>query len=113
MYIKLSTACGALALVAALDVSSPGYAQSSSAPPSVIVRYGDLDLSSPAGVRSLYERIQHAAWRVCLRSDPNARGIESMKCRQAAVGAAVGKVNRPALTALHAGKNPGEVTARR
>jgi UrcA family protein len=108
MNIKFSPAWGALSL---LFLCSPGYAQSSSAPPSRIVRYGDLDLSSPAAVRVLYKRIQHAAWRVCLESDPSASGIESMKCRRAAVDAAVDKVNKAALTALHTGKKPSDMAA--
>jgi UrcA family protein len=113
MNTHFSTVCGLLALVVTLGLSSPGYAQSSSAPPSRIVRYGDLDLSSPAAVRTLYERIRHAAWRVCLEADSNASGIENVKCRQATVDAAVDKVNRSALTALHLGKKPSDLTVRR
>jgi UrcA family protein len=113
MNTKLNTAFRAVALVGTLGLFSSGYAQSSSAAPSTVVRFADLDLSSPAGVRALYGRIQNAAWHVCLQNESTASGIENVRCRQSAVDAAVGKVNRPALTALNAGKKPSDMTARR
>jgi UrcA family protein len=113
MNTNLNTPFRALSLLAAIGLSAPGLAQSTStAPaPTSIVRYHDLDLSSAAGIRTLYGRIQNAAWRVCLEISPT--GIENVKCRQTLVDIAVGEVNRPALTALHTGNKSREVAANR
>jgi UrcA family protein len=118
MNTKLNTTFSAVTLVATLAFGSPANAQSPSAAtaPSSIVRYGDLDLSTSAGIRTLYGRIQDAAWRVCQQIEPpqnGPSGIENVKCRQTLVDVAVGEVNKPALTALHTGKKPSGVTASR
>jgi UrcA family protein len=79
------------------------------------VRYSDLDLSTPVGVRTLYKRIDNAAWKVCRQMFPVANGpsgIANSNCRAALVDAAVKDVNRPTLTALHTKRNDA-VTARR
>jgi UrcA family protein len=78
---------------------------------SVTVSYSDLDLSSPAGAKTLYRRIQGAAEQVC--GHPGADVIEQAiwrSCYRSAIGNAVRKVNDPLLTAVHAGK-PAPVTA--
>jgi UrcA family protein len=117
MNFKLNTKIGAFALTAAFGLTAPGFGQSPNPPaPSSIVRYNDLDLSTAAGIHTLYGRIQNAAWRVCEQMMPDHNGpsgIESVKCRDALVDAAVAQVNRPALTALHTGKPPVELGARR
>ncbi|MGH8284241.1 MAG: UrcA family protein [Steroidobacteraceae bacterium] len=68
------------------------------------VRYGDLDLSSPAGAKALYRRIQTAARGVC---PARGRGVVSIErwaaCYEKAVSDAVASVNHEALTALHRG----------
>lgn len=35
-----------------------------------IVSYGDLDLSNPAGITALDNRIASAVWKVCGKADP-------------------------------------------
>jgi UrcA family protein len=116
MNTKLSTALIATTLLASLALCGPARAQTptgdAKSAPSEVVRYSDLDLSSPAGIRTLYGRIQNAAWRVCLLMVP-APGIESGKCRQTLIDVAVGEVNKPALTALHTRKNSVDLSARR
>jgi UrcA family protein len=79
------------------------------------VRYSDLDLSTPVGVRTLYKRIDNAAWKVCRQMFPATNGpsgIANSKCRSTLVDAAVKDANRPTLTALHMKRNVA-VTARR
>jgi UrcA family protein len=118
MATKLTTTFSIFALLVALGYGAPGVAQSSKTPsaPSSIVRYHDLDLSEPASVHTLYMRIQNAAWLVCRQVVPPNNGpsdIENLKCRRSLVDAAVAEVDRPALTALHAGKKPADRTASR
>jgi UrcA family protein len=114
MNRKLNTTFCA-ALVAAFTLGAPAFAQ----PPSEVaktVRYSDLDLSTPAGIRTLYDRIQGAAWRVCQELVPaqnGPSGIENAKCRHTLVDDAVAEVNKPALTGLHLGRSSENRTARR
>jgi UrcA family protein len=91
----------ALTVLAALGIGAPCFAASQSEP-SVVVNYADLDLSTTEGARALYQRIQHAAWRVCLLIDATS-GIENVRCRQYLRDTAVADVNAPALTALNGG----------
>jgi UrcA family protein len=115
MNVKTKITLCALASFVTLGTSVPGFAYSpnDAGTASAVVRYHDLDLSSSAGIRTLYGRIQNAAWRVCLQVVPSWNGIENTKCRQTAVDEAVAKVNKPALTAMHEGKKPSEKTASR
>jgi UrcA family protein len=108
MNRKWNTTMSAFLLSATFGLSAPGFGQSPNSPvPSSIVRYGDLDLSTAAGIHTLYDRIQNAAWHVCeqmmLDHSPTSE-IESVKCRKSLVTSTVANVNRPALTALHTGK---------
>jgi len=70
---------------------------------SVTVSYADLDLSKPAGVQMLYQRIKAAAHKVC--SPLEDRQLQRMQqwrdCYETAVANAVTTINRPTLTALH------------
>jgi UrcA family protein len=119
MISKLNTAVAATTLLVSALLSAPVYAQAprgESAIPNQVVRYSDLDLSTAAGVRTLYQRIQNAAFSVCHDMVPATNGptgIENSKCRQSLVEAAVGQVNNPALTALHSGKPKSDLTASR
>lgn len=94
-------------LAACLLAGSLGVAQAAAPTdglPQVAVSYGDLDLSTSEGVRELYHRIANAAELVC--PYPNARALAEVEinhsCREAAISAAVGKVNSPQLVALRA-----------
>jgi UrcA family protein len=84
-------------------------------PPSQVVRFSDLNLSTPVGIRTLYTRIANAAWSVCSDLIPRGNGPSAIKndeCRRVLVDIAVSEVNRPELTALHAGKDV-QATVRR
>jgi UrcA family protein len=55
-------------------------------PRSIKVHFGDLDLTTPAGVKRFDERIAVAVRNVCLPTERRAAGARSqeMECRQAA-----------------------------
>ena len=71
---------------------------------SISVRYADLDLSRPADVKTLYQRIRHAADRACGERELTGSHtvIPSWKhCVTDAVDNAVIQLDRPALSAYH------------
>ena len=72
-----------------------------------VVRFGDLNLETEAGVKKLYVRLQVAAKDVCNVHTSWAglqqKSIED-RCVSAAIGAAIVKINRTHLTAYHRAK---------
>jgi UrcA family protein len=66
------------------------------------VSYADLDLSKPAGAKTLYRRIVSAAHRVCSVNVPmyipTEKGVRA--CIDLAIDKAVKDVGSPALSAL-------------
>jgi UrcA family protein len=91
-------------MISALGLGSQlADAASPQDPPAVIVRFADLDLSHSQGVTVLYQRLKEAAETVC--TSQNGRDLGSQTryrmCWHSALGAAVAKVNQPALTAYH------------
>jgi UrcA family protein len=97
------------ATAALLAVASQAYA---AAPASVVnpdthsttVHFADLDLDHPAGITSLYRRLNWAAERDC--GEPRLTGSHMTspiwrRCVAQAVDAAVTALDRPALTAYH------------
>ncbi len=75
-------------------------------PPSVIVHFADLDLTHTDGVGVLFRRLKSAAETVCAPEDGRdlANQTRYKMCVQSALGTAVTKVDRPALTAYYLGK---------
>jgi len=71
-----------------------------------IVKYADLDVSTPQGAATLYNRIRFASEGVCSPSEPRdlAAMSRSQKCVKQAIAGAVAKVNQPALSAVYAAK---------
>ena len=72
---------------------------------SITVAYDDLNLSSPAGAKTLYARLESAASRVC-GGEPNLlqelqKQIAFHSCYDKALDNAVRKVDDPRLQALH------------
>jgi UrcA family protein len=90
--------CGALTL-GTLQASARAADQGL---PSEKVSYADLDLSKPAGAKTLYHRIVAAANRVCSTNVPmyipTQRGVR--ECTDRAIDKAVKDVGSPALSAL-------------
>lgn len=72
--------------------------------PSVVVRFGDLDLSTQEGALVLYRRIVSAAERVCPAWNPRDLQTVSVSsaCRKAAIARAVAAVPSERLAAIHA-----------
>jgi UrcA family protein len=68
------------------------------------VTVGDLDLTKPAGIEILYQRLQYAARQVCGPSGVTGTRLRDRdwdNCVHAAVDNAVRQIDRPALTAYH------------
>jgi UrcA family protein len=73
-------------------------------PQSITVRYTDLNLDRAADVARLYHRIEAAAQSICGARDLEVSDwVDSQwqRCVDAAVAQAVGRVDRPALSAYH------------
>ena len=80
--------------------------------PSKIVRHSDLNLSTSAGVSTLYQRIWRAAAEVCqLPQGTRQLIVESAikSCRADAVDRAILQANLPALSALHVARTGRKV----
>jgi UrcA family protein len=101
----------AVAALLIAAVAPSAFAADSSDAPSRTVRFGDLNLNTEEGVRTLYRRIQGAAGRVC----HEAAGVDGIqwywKCYETTVANAVNKVNNSHLTAMHQERVGGRKSA--
>ena len=98
----------ALAAVSLLIAVSPALADTprGAEVPSITVRYADLNLDQAVGVQRLHKRLRAAAEQVCgIQVNPGSRFVSDAwkQCVDRAVGEAVAKVDRPALSAYHRG----------
>ena len=78
------------------------------------VKFADLNLSTQAGVETLYRRIHAAALRVC--HQPAGEQAAVRGCMTKAESSAIGQVNTPLLTAFYqkkTGTQPQAITASR
>jgi UrcA family protein len=70
--------------------------------PIVRVTFGDLNLGTPAGVSTLYKRLQHGAVRYC---EPVSNGalpsIEFNRCVRDAIATTVKKIDNTRLSAFY------------
>ena len=85
----------ALALTAA-----PALAGGMNRQHSVVVSYGDLDVSHSAGARALLYRLDRAATHICgVVPDSRDLGRATLhkSCKKAVVGAAVARIGNPQL----------------
>jgi UrcA family protein len=83
--------------------------------PRATVKYADLSISTPQGAAALYARIRAAAYNVCSEFDSYhniGALVERERCVNAAIDAAVTKVNSPALSAVYASKTGRDTPAR-
>ena len=86
-------------IASALASMSAVACAASSAESSRTVAFADLDLTHPAGVAVLYQRIRTAALEVCrplLDRDPSFTA-RSRSCVQEAIARAANEVNAPSL----------------
>ena len=101
-----------LSAAAAVATAGPACAEdtAAAAPGAAAVRvsYRDLDLATAAGSQALYERISHAAHKVCTVSDIRdlTAVARSESCERAAVSHAVRQVHNERLAALEATATP-------
>ena len=106
-----SLSSAALSALAACLVLAPGLASAADlaptrtdGPPSITVRYTDLNLATEDGTTVLYARLVAAAPNVCAVSDiRNLRQVAAAEdCRQQAIANAVRDVHNPRLAAVYA-----------
>jgi UrcA family protein len=105
---KLTTCHRTLAFTgafAALAVATTSFAAPhSNDPPTVTIRYDDLNLSTSAGANALYHRISVAARQVC--PDVYSRDLGSVaageRCQATAIAKAVHELNNPQLALIYA-----------
>jgi UrcA family protein len=99
--MKNLTALVACATITACTLSVSSRADTILEPRSVTVSFDDLDTNSSRGAEVLYRRIKVAAESVCSDLGP-ARSLALLSryasCIQTAIGNAVAKVDRPALS---------------
>ena len=98
LFALIVLAGGALATT---GLSTIARAESTLAPPSLKVFYGDLDINNVHGAAVLYQRLSFAAESVCRdvgRSRQLAMRSRYSTCVHSAISNAVQKVNRPAVT---------------
>ena len=80
---------------------------------SVVVRYGDLNLDSRAGVVGLHKRLRNAAESVCGNLNSRILGLDDAykACVAGALDNGVAAVGNQNLTNFHATKGKGVVVA--
>ena len=104
-----------LAAAAALLCAAPVLAQTSVTVPSVLVKYGDLNIGSRAGAQVLLRRIEVAANTAC-GGEPDIRQLSQLAsfeaCRRSAVARALVGVDSPMLTAMAHDGSPAGFAAR-
>ena len=92
-----------LPLAAALALSGYAGATTPKDLPSVVVKYGDLDLASEAGVKSLHSRLRNAAEQVCSPFQSRVLGLREQyeRCVTDAMTQSVAAVGNPSLIQYH------------
>jgi UrcA family protein len=92
----------------ALGFSAVGAAADGSNPPTAIVKYRDLNISTVAGANALYSRIRWAAQNVCRSYDRRDFKSQAQKddCISHAIASAVTQVNEPALFMVYNAHSP-------
>jgi UrcA family protein len=99
-------AAGALLIAAASSFAGISSA-ADTGPLLALVKYGDLNVSSPEGATVLYTRIRTAAEQVCRPFDGRDLAFKKVKdsCMHDAIATAVAKVDQPALFSAYNAKN--------
>ncbi len=99
--------------LALATAATPAFAEPS-IQKQVVVSYGDLDLSQPAGVRALYGRIRAAARSACSPAAGRAAGqqVAWSKCRRDTLDRAVASLGSDAIARLHATRSSRGVSQR-
>jgi UrcA family protein len=92
-----------LPVAAALALAGVAQAGTVRELPSVVVKYGDLNLDTVDGVATLHTRLSKAAREVCSQLDSRVLGLREQYelCVSGAVTESVAKVDNPRLTSFH------------
>ena len=79
----------------------------------IVVKYGDLNLQSDAGVASLHQRIRNAAETVCGQYETRILALRDQytACVEDAVNSSVAAIGNARLTRFHASHGKPEVFA--
>jgi UrcA family protein len=101
---SIATVAVAFGLALAAPVAGAGTAESA---PRIVVDYGDLDLTRPAGAEKLYQRLSAAATAVCGVTEKNEvhRIALARACRDQAIARAAASIKDPAFAAWYAQKS--------
>ena len=95
--VRLGLIASAILGMLAASFSAVSAAAPSSA--SITVRYADLNIASPAGARTLYERIRTASQSACnyfwFKSDE-----QETRCVRNTIANAVTQIDQPALSTI-------------
>jgi UrcA family protein len=111
--VSLKIATGLLIVVsAAMAAEAQAQAAGHSAAPSRVVKFGDLDLATPAGTQELKARIGRAATQVCREAIRTRQDVFFDSCYALTMEHAITKLNRQILTAAHKGQ-PIRIVERR
>ena len=81
--------------------------------PTVVVQFGDLNTSTPEGIRALYSRLSAASVQVCGSQStwyPTAYWSQK-ECSRTTLENLVARLNLPQLTALHRESTHGRLPA--
>lgn len=98
--------------IAALALSAVAAA-GTRADTGIVVKYGDLNLKSEAGIASLHKRIRNAAETVCGQYETRILGLRNqfVACVEDAVNSSVATVDSARLTHYHVSKGQPQVLA--
>lgn len=100
--IQLVARCAGLALIGGAVLSSHVLAGEPSDPPSITVKFADLNPQTPAGVEALYKRIHRAATQVCVSGKRDLSSLTyDRECAAATETQAIEKVQNAALSAFY------------
>ena len=99
--------------LAALALSGLATAGTPADTPSVVVKYGDLNLTSQAGIARLHKRISNAAESVCSQLDRPFLSLQAAyrECVADAIEQGIATVDNSNLSQFHAGKARHAVVA--
>lgn len=108
LVVHRLAALAALFLVSGISAGTTiSASEIGTAPLSVKVRFGGLDLATPDGVAELYARIRSAARSVCGYADTHFFQAQAAwnECVDRTIGHAVTNVGNAKLTAYYLGKS--------
>lgn len=98
--IMLRTILASLLLLASAGAV---HAQADDTAPTVVVKYADLNINTPAGAAALVDRLERAVRVSCDGTNLDRRDLGSVQafdaCRRAALSDAVAKIDRPLVYA--------------